>query len=400
MTSVKKWMLAFAVCLCMLTASAAWAETVIDPAQPLAEDITDLCQYNHATISKLHDHSYKSFWEAVLVRGETSLIITAPEGKTIGGVLLRWRLPPVALNVQVPGEEEGTWVTVADYDGKYYAQFYPINNQREIRFVPRDNPKADFKLCELTVVTAGALPADFQLWEDPSDKVDLMLVHGHPDDEILWFGGLLPYYGGELQKEVLVMCLCPAGYNRRLELLDCLWACGIRTYPIIGYFHDTSTHSMEKILDDWGENEILAYVTEAIRRHKPSVIVTQDVKGEYGHGVHRATSYAVRNAVELSRDPEKFPEQTEQYGTWDVPKVYIHLYKENQIQMDWNVPLPAFDGMRAMDVARMGLAFHISQTNRGWALTEGGDHDNAIFGLYYSTVGEDVIGGDFFENIE
>jgi hypothetical protein len=34
-----------------------------------------------------------------------------------------------------------------------------------------------------------------------------------------------------------------------------------------------------------------------------------------------------------------------------------------------------------------------------FVVRNGGLYDNAIFGLYGSTVGEDVIGGDLFENI-
>lgn len=366
---------------------------------PPCEDITHDCTYNGYEIKYLHDGSYMTFWEGSFRGDGRTLEIAAPEGQVIGGVLLKWRLPPIALYMQARNEQ-GEWENIASFDGKFYAQYYPVDGLKEIRFLPRDNPRAEFKLSEVTVVTPGKLPDSFQVWEEPSDHVDMMLVHGHPDDELLWFGGLLPYYGGELDKEVLVVCVCPAGFHRKLELLDGLWTCGLRVHPILGTFHDYITNRRDEILQEWGDVNLISFITEQMRTYHPKVMVTQDEKGEYGHGVHRAVCYAVKKAVEISRDPEQYPKQAGRLGVWDVQKVYIHLYEENQITMDWQVPLERFDGMIAQDVTRKAFLCHRSQQGRGWAVNDGGVHDNSLFGLYYTTVGPDEKGGDMFEHIE
>ena len=67
--------------------------------------------------------------------------------------------------------------------------------------------------------------------------------------------------------------------------------------------------------------------------------------------------------------------------------------------MDWWQPLSAFGGMTAQDVAREAFLCHKTQQDRGWAVLDGGELDNSLFGLYHTTVGPYVAGGDMFENL-
>ena len=77
----------------------------------------------------------------------------------------------------------------------------------------------------------------------------------------------------------------------------------------------------------------------------------------------------------------------------------VHLYAEQQLKLDWHVPLTAFDGKDGETIATEALACHVSQMKHGWAMEEGGDNDNTLFGLYATTVGPDVLGNDLMENI-
>lgn len=386
--------LPFLLLLCLLPVIALAESTPTDAALPMAEDITQAVTITGAEHrSRLRDGSY------VHVSSAYQMTITAPEGQTIGGVSIRWKRFPLAVAVQ-QRDEDGRWVTVADYEGQHYQQFYPVDGLQEIRILHRDQPGEAMEMLELTVITPGEIPEDVHVWQDPSDKVDLMLLHGHPDDELLWFGGLLPYYGGELHKEVLVVCASPAHYQRRHELLDALWVCGIRTHPVFLGLEDVITADRDKVLDRWGRDRAQREVTELYRRYRPDVVVTHDINGEYGHGVHRAISYAARKALTLAADESSYPQQVEAYGTWDVPKAYVHLYAENQIQMDWWQPLSRFGGRTAQDIARGAFLCHRSQQDHGWAVQDHAEHDNSLFGLYRTTVGADVIGGDLFEHLE
>ncbi len=67
--------------------------------------------------------------------------------------------------------------------------------------------------------------------------------------------------------------------------------------------------------------------------------------------------------------------------------------------MDWRVPLAAFDGLTALDVANQAYDCHVSQQEFHQNVYDTGDISSAEFGLAYTQVGQDVAGGDFFENI-
>ena len=388
------------LCLCMLPLAAVGEASPTDmESLPPAEDITAACKLSGSGhMDYIRDGAYNTIWDSSYNGGKSALTITAPEGKTLGGIMIHWWRFPLTVTIQTP-DGEGGWRDLESVEGKYYAQYYPLDGLSQVRIVHQKDRSEPLKILEITVMTPGQLPEDFQLWQDPPEKVDMMVLHGHPDDEILWFGGLLPTYGGQEGKNVLVVCATAGMYARRHELMDCLWTCGIRIYPVFCPFTDVITSNMNTVLDTWGRENALSYVTALYRRYRPDVVVTQDIDGEYGHGVHRAISYAARMAVEYAADPAKYPDQVEAYGLWDVPKMYVHLYGENPTRMDWWQPLSAFGGMTAQDVAREAFLCHKTQQDRGWAVLDGGELDNSLFGLYHTTVGPDVAGGDLFEHL-
>ena len=203
----RRLMLILIACLCLLPLTVLAEATPSDlTATPtaatltMAEDISEQVTFKGAGhLNYLTDGSYGRIWDSALIRGECQLTIIAPEGKTIGDVVIHWRAFPLAVTIQKP-DGNGGWEDVASYEGKHYEQYYPVDGLSEIRIIHRDHPKENLRILELTVVTPGELPEHVHVWEDPAEKVDLMLLHGHPDDELLWFGGLLPYYGGELQR--------------------------------------------------------------------------------------------------------------------------------------------------------------------------------------------------------
>jgi len=141
-------------------------------------------------------------------------------------------------------------------------------------------------------------------------------------------------------------------------------------------------------------------VTEWIRRFKPSVLLTHDINGEYGHGAHRVCADAVMHCLSLAANEKKFPGSAKEYGVWDVPKCYIHLYPENVLDMDWRQPLNAFGGKTSFEVAEEGFAKHISQQVTRYKVEDSGPWDCSLFGLYRSLVGEDLAKDDFFEHID
>lgn len=271
-------------------------------------------------------------------------------------------------------------------------------------------------LYELAAYTAGQVPDSVERWDLPLEgEADLVLFSTHGDDEQLFFAGLLPYYAGELGYNVQVVYLTDhsnTSHVRIHEMLNGLWAVGVRAYPVFGQFPDFYKQTLDITYEEfeaWGypKEELLDFVVTQIRRFRPQVVVAHDFNGEYGHGQHLVYADLVALALEITADGAYFPASAETYGLWDVPKAYFHLYEENQITMDWDQPLENFDGMTAFQVTKhLGFACHVTQKAEfAWYLTpyetaaEIPLYNPCLYGLYRSLVGPDVQKNDLFENI-
>jgi len=155
----------------------------------------------------------------------------------------------------------------------------------------------------------------------------------------------------------------------------------------------------------WGEARCKAFVTGLMRRYRPEVVVTHDVDGEYGHGAHMAAADSSLFAFNAAADAE----YTDVAGDpWQVKKLYLHLWPENQLLMDWKIPMTNFGEKTPLEVACEGYAFH--ETQQGgrrdfqnqtffFKVHDGGILDNALFGLARSVVGPDEVKNCFLEHI-
>jgi len=117
--------------------------------------------------------------------------------------------------------------------------------------------------------------------------------------------------------------------------------------------------------------------------------------------------------VDAAADSAQDPDSAKEWGTWQVKKLYVHLWgdESNQTRFDWEVPLAALGGKTGTEVAEEAYALHVSQQGMGkkyhgkfipFSVRKyGGElYPNTVFGLYFSTVGPDAAHDDFLENIE
>ena len=278
------------------------------------------------------------------------------------------------------------------------------------------------RLSELYVFSEGTLPDFVQTWQAPLDgKADLVLFATHGDDDQLFFAGLLPYYATRPECALQVVYLTDhrnLTKARTHEMLNGLWSVGVRAYPVFGRFADFRIDDLQGTYDEYrysygtSESDLQSFVVEQIRRFRPQVAVGHDLQGEYGHGMHMVYSDLLVKSLELTKDAAQFPESAQKWGTWEIPKLYLHLYEENPIVMNWDVPLEAFDGMTAFEVTqKLGYPCHKSQQYTWftrWINGSSGEITKATqistynpghYGLYHSTVGPDVQKNDFLENI-
>jgi len=279
---------------------------------------------------------------------------------------------------------------------------------------------AGTSISEIYAFGEGELPSWVQKWEEPLDRADLLLISSHSDDEQLFFAGVLPYYAGELGYDVQVVYAVSHfdTHERPHEQLDGLWTVGVRNYPIISDIPDLYSESFDGAISTYKNQgvsyeDFSGYITECIRRFKPLVVVSHDINGEYGHGTHLVVNRAIRDYLENAEDEQYFSQSADRYGTWMPQKTYFHLYGENKIVMDWDKPLEAFDGKTAFEVTQDGFKCHKSQHwtwfNRwiygasGSSITKATDikdYSPCLYGLYQTSVGYDMTGGDFFENVK
>lgn len=369
-----------------------------------ARDLTAECSFSASKGSgkkytALYDHVYEGYWKSNKANNNY-LEVHLPEGETCSGVQIKW----AAINRKwcVEVEKDGEWTAVDGFqEGReFLTTWTPLDGVTAFRIASHSNYPHDLRIDELIVLSEGERPENIQVWEPTYEKADMMVVVGHPDDEYVFLGALIPYYGAERGKRVLVTYITESTHYRRTELLDGLWTAGQRSYPLTGLFHDRYTMSLGTAYQRLGENKVKNYIISLFRKHRPDVVVTQDIHGEYGHGVHKICADSVINALKKSGSAKYDRESAKLYGTWDVPKCYIHLYPENQIIFDWNeMKLSAFGGRSAFEVANDAWHCHLSQQKSKYEVYMDGPYNSQIFGLYRSTVGPDKAHDDFFENI-
>ncbi len=404
-----KRLTALCICICVLCSLclSAGAEegsfSVEEEQTKKANDITLQCRYrgqmsSGASIRAALDHGlFDAFYPA---QGERYIDIYLPEGTRCGGLFMDFLKIPSHWAVYAVTESGDEFLRAEGEKGSdRYQEF------ADLRWMPiygHVRLYADpVGLMELRVFDDTG-PFDDPLlrrWEARPEKADLMVVSAHPDDEIIFMGGVLPTYAGQMKKDTVVVYMSCNLRQRASELLNGLWISGVRQYPVIGSFPDVRCYSLREAREHWADEDCQRYLVEQIRRYRPDVMAAQDLKGEYGHGAHMLTAETVRRAVRLAAIPEAFPDLAEQYGVWQVKKLYLHLYPKNPITMDWRKPLDAFDGLSALEVAQMAILEHQSQPRWHDRVRDTGPFSNAQFGLYCTSVGPDKACDDFFEHI-
>ena len=201
--------------------------------------------------------------------------------------------------------------------------------------------EGDYRVGQLDAFTYGIAPEGVQDWLAPCETADILVFPTHADDDALFFGAVISYYAIEKELTVQTAFMTDHRYEpfRNHERLDGLWEMGVRHYPIVGTARDFYTMSLQEAANYHGYDPILEWQVRQIRRFKPLVILGHDIEGEYGHGQHQLNTYCLIRAVEMAADARQYPQIALQYGLWNAPKLYLHLYEENELVFDVNTVL-------------------------------------------------------------
>ena len=257
---------------------------------------------------------------------------------------------------------------------------------------------AGMRIWFCAIYGAGELPDPFHDFRETPDHLDYLLISTHPDDDVLFLGSIVPVYGAEQGYVGTIVYVTNGNRERITEAENGAWAMGVRYRPVFFGMPDISNTATEAKKSQFRYDDLLLNLVRTYRQLHPLVVFAQDTKGEYGHWQHKLTSQASREAFKLAADPTYDPESAEQYGTWQVQKVYIHLHPENEITVDAHTPLTFFDGKNAFDVARAAYKKHASQQQYWFSVSR--DSDDLAFNRFGMAEGVVPAGEDIFDNID
>src|ERR1700687_2036782 len=164
----------------------------------------------------------------------------------------------------------------------------------------------------VTIAQANrGVSTSYERREDMANKLKLMCVLAHPDDESLGNGGILAKCAAEGVETYLVTAtrgergwfgnesdypgLEALGKRREAELLAAAQVLGIRRVDFLDY--------IDGDLDQAPPSEVIAQIVGHVRSVKPDVVVTFGPDGAYGHPDHIAICQLTTAALVAAADP-------------------------------------------------------------------------------------------------
>ncbi len=185
----------------------------------------------------------------------------------------------------------------------------------------------------------------------------LLLVHAHPDDEVLGSGATMAKYAAMGAHVTLVTCTLgeegeilvkelehlashkddALGQHRIGELAAACKALGVNDHRFLGgpgRWRDSGmmgTPQNERPDVFWNADleEATAALVEIVREVKPQVVITYDENGGYGHPDHIQAHRVAVAAFEKAGDPAFAPEVG---APWQPSKLYYTAFPKSVLQ--------------------------------------------------------------------
>lgn len=171
------------------------------------------------------------------------------------------------------------------------------------------------------------------------EPLTLMAVHAHPDDEAIGTGGILARAAAEGIRTVLVTCtggemgeinpetqVAPERLRevRERELRAACEILNVSHLELLGYRDSGMAGTDDNNHPDAFAQADLAHATarlvELVRTYRPSVIVTYDENGFYGHPDHISAHRIAAGAFDLAGVPS--PISASRLEPWAPAKLY------------------------------------------------------------------------------
>jgi mycothiol S-conjugate amidase len=185
----------------------------------------------------------------------------------------------------------------------------------------------------------------------PAERLCLLTVHAHPDDEASKGAGSVAKYAAQGVHTVLVCCtggeegdiLNPAmdtpeirgdlAAVRRRELEEAVRIIGYHEMVMLGYrdsgMPDSPANADPGAFANAPLEEAVGRLVAIMRRVRPQVVVTYaDDQEGYPHPDHLRVHDVTMAAIDVVGDPEAFPETGE---PWAVAKVYYTAWSRARV---------------------------------------------------------------------
>ena len=363
--------------------------------------LTRLCKYESTNrpsegINELWDTNASSRF---VVKKPGTLKISWRKNAPAKTLYLEWYALPEDFTI-TQYREDGSEISAKPGETFELNQIYAIaEDARSLSISSAHN----MDLCTAVVFGPNVLPKDYQAWQPTPQKLDYLIVATHPDDDVIFMGAIVPLYGAERGLQGTIVYTCTSNIRYRCnEALNGAWTMGLRNHPLFANFPDILPSKQSKWEFQFKVKALTKYYVRLFRQYQPEVVITHDTAGEYGHWQHINVSKAVCEAVSLAADASYDPESAAQYGTFQVKKLYLHLYPEHRIQLDVWTPLQSFSGKNVVEIAREAFKCHLSQAKASHYHDDSkGVYSLSDYGLYFSSVGADTKGkNDMFEHID
>jgi len=187
-----------------------------------------------------------------------------------------------------------------------------------------------------------------------NEPLTLMIVHAHPDDEVIGSGGTLAHYSDEGINTVLVTATLgeegeivvadmdtPENHARlaeiRLEeLRKATEIIGIKHQEFLGYrdsgMVNTPSNEHPASFHQADLDEATGRLVRLVRAYKPQVLISYNAVGGYGHPDHIACYKVTLAAFDAAGDSARYPDAG---PAWTPLKLYEMSRPREQAQQGW-----------------------------------------------------------------
>ena len=359
-----------------------------------AEDLTDSFRFDFGSSRDAAERILKDRKNYYSFQKSESFTLAWDETVSEARLCISWREPPE--NVEVVQYDKDGAILQRETLVPHPDSVVPLLQEAQSATVQAGEDGMKVLFC--AVYGPGELSEPFHEWQETPDHLDYLLISTHPDDDVLYLGSIVPTYGAERGYVGTIVYVTCQNRTRADEAENGAWTMGLRYRSVFLGMKDVDNSASKEAKDAFKYSELLLNTVRIYRSYRPLVVFAQDLNGEYGHWQHKLTAKAAREAFSLAADPTFDPESAEQYGTWQVQKLYLHLFRKNKLTVDAHAPLSFFDGKDAFEVACEAYRKHETQQRFRFKVRR--DDGAYAFNRFGMAEGVVPVGNDVFDGID